>query len=359
MAKNPYRTETKNGEPIIGNFKLRNQSQTFTDSKGVINASSTKDLLNQVKSLMDSVKTREVRRTKLTAEETNERRATLIAAVEDNSGKAMHELIAAMQTEIKLTNDRLGFARKLLLTQELGQGDNSDIRLKENNVIVHQMLTSAQIHTTYVREKKFTPTEYNLTAKILIDLKELYSTTNDILDEIFDEMITATMVAEDRYWRQLALSVASVRNVVQYFSALTPKIFSRIKTQVSNHGYPVNMCVISNSIWDDIIGESTFNTAISPVHQYDLLETGMLGTLYGVEIFTDAFRDKTQKVLGEGELFMVSSPVNHGVLQIRGVEVLEPITGFNEGIAAKGWFMNKVESMSITNSKSISVGLKR
>ena len=95
---------------------------------------------------------------------------------------------------------------------------------------------------------------------------------------------------------------------------------------------------------------------INPVAQHELLLTGQLGTVLGMEVISDAFRHEQHKVLSSGEMYVIGAPENHGQYSDRGGIESQPLDGSNEAVPGRGWFMTESLSMVIANARSVAKG---
>jgi len=357
---NPYRKtmDKKGKEPFaVGITKLPGQSNSFTDGKGEINASSVPDLLMQIGNAMKG--TDNVRATvTASAEQARERNQVLVEAMSDRSGKSLQVLGEAFAAEVEETSNREGFTRRFMQYRNIGQGENNEVIVKEKNVISFIATSPSAVMASEIRQRRLLPPEFHINGYVLIDTAELSRTNGDLLSEKYEEALEASMVAEDRLWKTMAVSAASVRNTIQNFSTFTPAVFARMINQVSQWGIPAVNCLFSSSLWQDIISNSDFAGVMDPVTKWELLQDGYLGTMYGVTMSTDNFRQPNLKVLNTGEIFIVGAPINHGVFTIRGEMTVAPIDKFSEGEAKKGWFLDQICSMVLANASSIAMGTK-
>jgi hypothetical protein len=95
---------------------------------------------------------------------------------------------------------------------------------------------------------------------------------------------------------------------------------------------------------------------LDPVTKYDLVMNGNLGTLVGLELMTDGFRQPNQKVLNRGEIYVVSTPEHHACYSDRGGVRSEPTTGADTGSTSRGWLMSELLSFTMANPRSVSKG---
>ena len=354
---NIYRSALNNLVP--GHTKLPGQSFPFVSNSGEINASSNADLIAQIGAALQTGNTTQVKATpQELAERKAERLQVLIDANNDKSGESMQVLGEAMAAEIYETTNREGFARRVLQFNEIGQGEMNEVKLKEKNIIAFMAVSPSEVAANEIRERKFYPAEFHLNGYILIDTGELSKSSGDLLEEKYDEGLEAIMVQEDRLWKTMAEKTVGIRNNLQSFATFTPTIFARMLNQVSRWGIPATTCLFSSSLWQDIIANGEFTGVLDPVTQWELLQDGFLGSMYGVSMLTDNFRQANLKVLNDGELYIVGAPINHGVLTVRGSLTSEPINKFAMGEPKKGWFLDQLLSMVLGNPSSVSKGQK-
>lgn len=88
---------------------------------------------------------------------------------------------------------------------------------------------------------------------------------------------------------------------------------------------------------------------LEPVTRHELLMTGCLATLLGMDLSTDGFRDPTQRVLPRGAMFTYATPEYLGAYSTRGAPTAEPTTGVNEGNTDKGWLVSETLSFVLAN----------
>lgn len=325
------------------------------NEKGELNASSVKDAITQLGNVIRSIENQHSMRASIeaNAQVSNERRQILVQAMNDKSGNTLQVLGEALTADILETTNREGFARRLLMYKELGQGDINEIVVKMKNVIAYSAVSPSQVRTNEVRERRMIAPEFNINCKILVDTKELARSTSDILEEKYEEGLEQTMTVEDRIWKKLADKAAVVRNTQQNFSMFTPAVFARMLQQLQHWGLPPVSCIMSSSLWQDVMANGDFTSVFDPVTQWELLQEGMLGSLYGVTIISDFYRNPNMKVLEDGEIYVVSAPIHHGAITVRGTLTTEPINLFPLGEAKKGWFLDQITSMTIGNAASV------
>ena len=179
----------------------------------------------------------------------------------------------------------------------------------------------------------------------------------DILDNLYNQGLDSVMVKEDKLWKASADLTVGVVNPLNFIGGLlTPQILATIRQGVTDWNLPANTAIISNDYWADIIGSNDFATMLDPVTKYDLALNGNLGTLVGLTLLTDGFRQPNQKVLNPGEIYIVSDASNHAAYTTRGGIRSQPTSGADQGSTNRGWLMSEPFSFILANARSVAKG---
>lgn len=347
------------GAPADQELRVQGSRERLVSSSGDLNASSKKDLMKQISSLVQAYTSGTITRQTEVPEEIQTARQKLVAeAISDRTGSAWKVLGEVIGDEVWTALKREGFARKTLLYKPLGRNEIGKIRVRQKNVRGFMATTASGRPQSVIRQSFVFPTEFYLSATPIIEIKELESAGGDLLEEKYEDALEQIMVAEDRVWKTLADASATVSNTLTYFNNLTPTVFSSLRTQVSGWHIPVTQCLLAYSLWDDIIAHNDFSNWFDPVSKYTLITEGYLGDILGVSIHSDAFRDPNQKVLLDGEIYMCGAPQMLGAITQRSELSAEPIDKFNVAQPYRGWYMYCCEGMAMVNSRAIAKGIK-
>lgn len=325
------------------------------NSKGDLNASSKIDAIKQIAAALQIMagelpidkSTEEIQ-----AEKSAKRKAMLTAALADNTGAQLQVLGGILAAQIEETTDREGFCRQLLIPGELGNGDYPEITVKVKQVMAYTMSSASQVVPVEIREKRLLLDEFDINAFLLIDNREINRARTDLLEEKYEEGLEAVMVNEDRYWKRCAAAAAASRHNLQTVTDFTPQAFAHMRDLIDREGIPVTSCVMSSTLMQDIITSADFQEVFDPVTKREILETGEIGSLYNVKIYSDYMRQPMFRVLNEGEFFLVGAPVNHGVILTRPL-VATPVDRAVFGENKKGWFLSQATSLAVVNNKSV------
>ena len=76
-------------------------------------------------------------------------------------------------------------------------------------------------------------------------------------------------------------------------------------------------------------------------------------SILGVNIVTDGFREPHLKVLNRGEVYILGQPGELGGITSRGDLITEPTRGYNHAEPWRGWFMSRLRSMVVANSRAV------
>lgn len=362
--KNPYIKGSRlvmanSGTPAEQELKVRGSQELLVGHNGEINAGSKKELMHQVSALVEAYTSGQVKREANLSQEVIASRQKLVAeAISDRTGNAWKVLGEVIGDEVWIALKREGFARKTLLYKPLGRNDVGKIRVRQKNVRGFMATTASGRPQSVVRQSWVYPPEFYLSATPIIEIKELESAGGDLLEEKYEDALEQIMVAEDRTWRTLGDTAATVSNTLTYFNNLTPTVFSSLRTQVSRWHIPVTQCILAYDLWDDIIAHTGFSGWFDPVSKFKIVTEGYLGDILGVSIHSDAFRDPNQRVLDTGEIYMCGAPQMLGAITQRSELAAEPIDKFNSAQPYRGWYMYCCEGMALINSRAISKGIK-
>lgn len=362
--RNPY--TGSNGRLVMAGsntpaeLELRTPGSTerMVAGNGEVNASDKRDLMKQISSLVEAYTGGKIQR-RVVSEDVSEARRKLVAeAISDKTGDAWKVLGEVIGDEVWTALKREGFARKTLLYKPLGKNEIGRIRVRQKDVRGFMATTPSGRPQSIIRQMWVYPQEFYLSASPMIEIKEIESAAGDLLEEKYEDALEQIMVAEDRVWKTLADVSATVSNTLTYFNNLTPAVFSSLRTQVARWLIPVTQCLLSFSLWDDIIGYTDFSNWFDPVSKYTLITEGYLGDLLGVAIHSDAFRDPNLKVLTDGEIYMCGAPQLLGGITQRSELTAEPIDKFDFQQPYRGWYMYCCEGMAFVNSRAVSKGIK-
>lgn len=368
MSHNPYagaQVVLKNGNPLETLKLGKSNELALSSSTGEFNASSKKDLIQVLTQFLAAANSGEIvppSQSALSKSEEysriiRERREVLAAAFNDSTGQKWAALGADMALKLQEQREREGFLRRVALGQTLRQGDTAKIVMPMWDAVAIEATASNAIGYQLIRSKQLFPTEFEITANLRAEALEIEQVSGDVLENMYNMGLDAMMVTEDRLWKKAADASVGVVNPLTYIAgSLTSSLLSKLRSTVSDWNLPVTTAIIANDFWSDIIGSSDFHEFLDPVTKYDLALHGYLGTLIGMNLLTDAFRQPNQKVLNRGEIYVIASPENHAGYTDRGGVRSTPTSGADNGTTTKGWLLSEIFSFILANPRSVAKG---
>ena len=346
--------------PIVAATELRREGgERFVGRDGHLNASSQADLFKQMAAFMEQAsKTGAVTDEKAAAmEKAAARRNAITAAFSDRGAHA--ELGEVLADELYQSANREGFMRRFLAKQDLKQGQMPHVKMRMKNVVATVVTSPVQVQAQVIHDNTYTPPEFNIVSRPFVEDREIQQSLGDVLEEKYLEAQEGIMVAEDRLWRNLALQTVNISNpLTNIVGTMTAGGLMTLRNQVTRWNIPVTAWLVANDIWNDIVGDTSFQQVIDPVSKYELLLTGQLGVIYGMTILSDAYRHPEHKVLDQGEMYVIGDPINHGQYTDRGGVTSQPIDITTEKVPGRGWVFSELMSMVIANSRSVARAIR-
>ncbi len=350
----------KDGSPVEELRFGRSREQALSASTGEINAYDKKDLINSITQLMQAHSSGQVVQQTGSMESlsaSEQRREILSEALADDTGQKWASLGASIGRQINEEIKRQGFLRNITVANTLRQGEIARIPMPSHDAMAIVATSSINAGYQLIRQRIFTPPEFEINADVRVENLDLEQVSGDLLEHAYQDGLQAIMVQEDRLWKKAADASVGAVNELEYIAGeLTTKNIGRLRQAVARWNLPATTAIIANDYWADIIGSSDFAAFLDPITKYDLAFNGQLGTLVGMSLITDAFRQPNQKVLNPGELYVVASPENHGGHTTRGGIRSTPTHGANLGNSTRGWFLNSPFSFVLSNVRSVVKG---
>ena len=335
----------------------RKPGSRVLDKNGDINAGSFQELAETIVALANASSQGHVSLSENQAqarEESRKANAELLNAAWDNR-EALAALGNVMAETIQETSNREGFMRRFLLYQELVKGSFPRARVDPKNVQATIATGPTTVDTQFVRDKTVFPPEFYIFSRPYVEQKDIEQTTGDILDETYTNALTAFMVQEDITWKTMADEHRGIENEnVNIAGPFLPGHFAELASLISRWGVAPAFCLIANNVWGDITSNaSTWQSVFDPITKYEIVKTGKLGTLNGIEMLSDHFRHEHHKVLDAGDIYVVGEPVAHGQYTDRGGVVAQATDIATDNVPGRGWAMYELMSMAVINGRSV------
>ena len=326
---------------------------------GEINAHNAQELAVKIGELLTASASGHIvdQSTLVTAEASEARREALTEAINDHTGVKWASLGSGLAREINEQASREGFLRRVAQGQTLKQGDVPRIPMPSHDAMAVVATSSSNVGFQTIRQRVFTPAEFEIVANVRVDNLDIEQVNGDLLEHAYNDGLQSIMTQEDRLWKDAADQTVGVVNPLELIAGeLTTKALGNLRQAVAQWNLPATTAIISNDYWSDIIGSNDFATMLDPITKYDLALNGQLGTLVGMNLITDGFRAPNQRVLGNGEIYIVASPEHHAAYSTRGGIRSTPTSGADHGNSTRGWFMTNPFSFALANVRSVAKG---
>jgi hypothetical protein len=285
----------------------------------------------------------------------NEMHTELRAAFESGNTQVTKVMGEVFADDLWETMNREGFATQVLARKDIPDGVDARIPIRRKDVVAFQAMNDAETVAQIIEQPYIYPNDYYLNCMITIEERELAQRGPELLDEKFQDGLEATMVRQDRIAKALFDSTRGSFNSPIAFPNFTPQVASQLRTQVASNGIPVVHMLFAFDIWDDLISDPIFAGYWDPVHKYQLILEGKLGSLFNMKMITDGFRYQTLRVLNPGEVYVLGTPVSLGMRCVRREIQATEINQYNLGIPRRGWFFSGVEAMHVQD-RAVALG---
>lgn len=348
-------------KPVLATeLKVGGSNERFLGANGEINASSRKDLMTQIANYLDATQTQDIVTEKEAVQREQHKQAlSSLLTASFTSGQAHKELGEVLAEDLFYAGNREGFARRFLTRQELKQGEIPRVKMRLKNVTAVVATGPTKVETQITQDNHYMPSEIDIITRPYVTKREIDQSLSDVVDEKYVEALEGIMVAEDRLWKKMALATVGIDNpLTNVAGTFTPAALAGVANHVRGFQIPARFLLMANDLWTDMVSDNQWMNVVDPVSKYEILRTGQLGTVYGMDIISDAYRHPQHRVLDKGEFFVVGDPINHGTITDRGGVDSTPIDGTTEGVLGRGWLMSETISMVIANSRSVARGLR-
>jgi len=333
----------RSGEKIVG-------------ANGEINAGSREELLSRVVELAEMIGAGEMftdlSHANMPETASVNSREELAAAYHDP--KLWAEMGASLAAELNERTMRDGFMRTVFTRGTVEQGQYPRVRVRTPNVKAVVSKGVGHVYPQWVRDRYINVDEATYSANVRVLELDMQQGSADTLEDKFYEAQEQILVQEDRTTIALFRAATGVYNPATYFSgAFTPTILAGMTQTVTDWNLPAATLLFSNDIMTDFRVGTAFAEYYDPISKYEIIQTGRIGSMYGLQLLTDGFREENLKVLNRGEVFLMTSPEMLGVYTDRGPLQSNPVDSYSDGVAGRGWFIYEHLSNTLANAKGI------
>lgn len=334
--------------------------EKLVGANGEINASSKTDLMQAIVDLAAAVTSGDIytdasgSKPASAQEVASARREALIDGYNGPLNEGWAELGSGLAAELTQRMEREGFMRTLLMRGDVAEGSIPRIRVRVPNTRAVVARGAAAVMPQFVRGKYITADEFTISANPRVLELETHQGSQDLLEEKFYEAQEQIMVTEDKMLRSMMDVTVGIENPITYFSgSFTPSGLQSLRYMVQRWNMSAANLLFAMDILNDFIAGNSFSTWFDPVSKYEIVQTGRIGNLLGMSMITDGLRDPRLRVLADGELYVTGTPEYTGAYTDRGPVASEPRDSYDDGVAARGWYMREHISATVANARSI------
>jgi hypothetical protein len=350
-----------NGPTAVLASRRPGSNESWFGKGGELNAGSNIEVMQSFATLMSEVASGRVKFVDPDQQETAgsmtpaERRQMIVDAYYDHTTAAWAETGSTIGAVLYETATREGFMRRFLEKGELQNGAIPRIQLRFQNVQALVATSPTTVAPQIAVQKYIYPPEFYVLGNVRVEERDIAQGAADIMDDTYARALEMVNVQEDRTYIMMLNNTVGAANPQYLLSGgMTPSNLASARTAILTWGLPAEQLLLSADFWTDIAGNaSAFGNLFDPVTQYELVQTGFLGTLLGMGVTTDGFRDPNQRVVASNDMYILSSPVNHGAFTDRGPVNSKPIDTYPDGIPARGWFFYELLTQVVANPRSV------
>lgn len=345
----------------VSQARFTNSSERMLSNSGDINAGSNRELVQRMLEIAARMHTGELVALEEapvdTRKQAAERASAVRSAYSDKTTNAWAELAAAISNDISLRLEREGFMRTVLDRGTVEEGSIPRIRVRQKNVRAVVSRGPVQVYPQYLRDSYQNLDEFYITAQPRVEEIDLRQSSGDILEDKYFEALEAIWAKEDQTLLKMLRTADGIYNPVTYFSgALTPTVVQTVKHNVDRWRIPLANMIISLDLLNDLSTGSAFGTWFDPISKWEIVQTGRIGTILGLQMLTDGYREPSLQVLEDGEFFVLGTPEFLGGYTDRGPVESRAVDEFEKWVPARGWSMWEIISMAVANAKAVARG---
>lgn len=255
---------------------------------------------------------------------------------------------AQMAVPIRTQLDYVGTGRKFFEIDVLAQGQIARYD-KDINVPAYVVSKRGKVDEWLVEGEYVEPNTWEIFAPASIRLKEIQERRFNILDRTQEKIRIQMQIEEDSQFLSLLSTTAAgnvANNPVITSSTGCDKFFlNELSSVVMDHDLPNYGFLLRFDSFKDIRGWN--DSELDPVTMREILETGLYGTIWGIDIIVS-------RLVPKGTVYSIAEPRFFGVLPIRTEVILMPDD--EPKAATIGYVGYENIGMSIINANGLSKG---
>lgn len=256
--------------------------------------------------------------------------------------------------------DYQGFGRQMLKTHSVQQGQIIDYDMDINTLALVVADDGATITQQIKGDRLFVP-EFTVSANPHITIQEVLTRQYDIVDRLLEKTKYQIQLTEDRNLvRQLYQAGQIYNTPVEVTGTIDKGVFESMVKTIEEHRLIADKFVMHRSDYSDL--RTNMNAMdFDPVTSREMLMSGIMSSLYGVNILVSSGKDEPGKVnvsVPKGLFFATTEGRYSGAMPIRQDLTMANADQFVNGKAELGWLYYEVIGQIITNPRAVAVGWK-
>ena len=164
-------------------------------------------------------------------------------------------------------------------------------------------------------DRYLSPDEFEVSSTLGVD-------NSNNLEELFSEAYKDLIMVEENLWIDM---VRRQRKSLEIAGPLTYKRFKRLQ---SSAPFKIHSALVPANISTNLVLDIDFTSRMKHVTSKDKLYGGELGSLDGINIYSDLYRLSNRRVLKDNEIILVAEPNEHGKYTNRGRYHYEIVSGW-------------------------------
>lgn len=350
----------RNTKPAIpANHYRRNGGSPLVNDRGEINASSKRDLLQNIAKLME-----DTANDRITSAETTISKAeawnSVVAAYRDRASNRFEEVGAELVEIIQEQTLRDGVMRTILSRRNPTMNNTMRVPVDVFQTVAVIAGGEGHVQPQVLRDKMVELEEFPIAVNVRLEEREINQGSPDLMDRKRNEGIVGIMVAEDKYVKTLSDEAAGIFNPIEgLVGGLNRANFAAMRERLNGRNLMASTAWISTTTMNlDIVGGDIF-ADVDPVTQYEMVRNGRIGNMFGVEFLTDAHRHPTMRVLNSNDVYIYADPETLGVYMERNDALqMHETDEKDRGSPMRGWYIYNYYGIAILNAHGVVRGLR-
>lgn len=338
--------------------------ETYYNSAGQLNATSSYDALKVVANLLADIQSGKINTDTaalepISPEKMQAKRKADTAAFIEASNAGVHspeftDIGANLAATVQENMARTGFARNNLMKGTIDvNGGTFRARLKNNaNVLAVVSTESGALAPRFITDKVLEGYFQTISENIRVLDKDIHLGNDTLVEDAYTRTQQAFGVREDQIYMSHIRYAAASSGQERTTTSVTKQLLGNMRADLDLANVDSSKMFVGTQIWPQLLSA---DLQFDPATAYELITTGRIGRLLDMQTYTDGKRDPGLRTMKPNELFVVSSPEYHGAYCDRGPITAVPRDNFDDGQIARGWFMYEYFGTLLANTKSVSL----